>query len=83
MMTTGKWTENTVHLPELSGCKKNRRQRRATGRRMDSMAKHECKRFKKVMKRGGVLYVVACRECGKKRKVADMHAIKGPDGKLP
>jgi hypothetical protein len=47
------------------------------------MTKHECKRFKKVMKRGGVLYVVACRECGKKRKVADMHAIKGPDGKLP
>ena len=46
------------------------------------MSKHECKRFKTAMKRGGVRYVVACRECGKKRKVADMHAINGPVSKL-
>lgn len=46
------------------------------------MTKHVCKRFKTAIKRGGVRYVVACRECGKKRKVADMHAINGPVGKL-
>jgi hypothetical protein len=44
--------------------------------------KHECKRYKTTMKRGGVRYVVACCECGKKRKVANMHAINGPVGKL-
>lgn len=47
------------------------------------MSKHECKRFKTAMKRGGVRHMVACRECGKKRMVKPMHDIKAPAGKLP
>ena len=53
------------------------------GKGETKMSKHECKRFKTAMKRGGVRYTVACRECGKKRMVQPMHDIKASAGKLP
>ena len=48
------------------------------------MSKHECKRFKTEVKRGGIRCVVACRECGQRKVIAFPHGkMTGPAGRLP
>ena len=52
----------------------------ATTKKETKMKKHECKRFKTAVKRGGVRMLVKCRECGKK---VSLVPIAGPINRLP
>lgn len=54
----------------------------ASAQKGDEMS-HVCKRFRTAYKRNGVRHVVKCRECGKKRLLAPVHAQAKPATKLP